>query len=122
MLFLKEHRCSFAKVLKKHFVQYIKLFDEACQGQEKSPKIACYTRFLAVIRPDFFVPINKKNEVRIRQALNSRAKISVDNYWEMLQEIHKIHVSHRHLPAELSLPHREVLGIRSNNPLRFLQV
>lgn len=77
------------KILKKHFIQYIELFDKACNGQEKSPKIACYTRFLAVIRPDFFVPINKKNEVRIRQALNSRLKISVDNYWEMLQEIHK---------------------------------
>lgn len=77
------------KILKKQFVQYIELFDEACFGQEKNPQIACYTRFLAVIRPDFFVPINKKNEVRIRHALKSRSKISVDNYWEILQEIHK---------------------------------
>ncbi len=80
---------SDGNILKKHFNQYIKLFNIACSGQEKSPQIATYTRFLAVIRPDFFVPINKKNEIRIRKSLSLKSKINIDNYWDILQEIHK---------------------------------
>lgn len=80
---------SDGNILKKHFNQYIKLFDIACSGQAKSPQIASYTRFLAVIRPDFFVPINKKNEIGIRKSLNLKSKINIENYWDILQEIHK---------------------------------
>lgn len=76
-------------VLKRHFSQYIKYFNEACEGQQKKPQIATYTRFLAVMRPDFFVPINNKNEVRLRKSLNLKIKINVDNYWDIIQKIHQ---------------------------------
>lgn len=76
-------------ISQQHFNEYVNLFGTACIGQVKTPQIASYSRFLAVIRPDFFVPINKKNEIRIREALNLKEKISIDNYWEVINQIHK---------------------------------
>lgn len=76
-------------ISKSDFNKYIHLFNMACKGQEKSPKIATYTRFLAVLRPDFFVPINSKNEKRIRNSLKLKSKIDIDNYWDILQRIHQ---------------------------------
>jgi hypothetical protein len=72
---------KFGIVTKENYQKFIKEFSKVSPDNE----IACASRFLCLIRPDYFVNFNGKNEESLGKKLNiKKNKVNYNTYWDLV--------------------------------------